>query len=98
MVYSVNQEGVEAMKTMASKVDSAVEELMNAASALRRASDEYNDTLGPHKKELDGALEAIEHSVKQASDPAESVSRILNEIAEDYEEIIGTARFQGLGN
>lgn len=93
--YAVNEEGVNAMKTMASAIAEALEELESLTSSLQSSSDEYSDTLGPHKASLDSCLEEIGESIKQASEPASGVADKLNEVAEAYQEIIGNDRFSG---
>ncbi len=94
MKYAVNEEGIEAMNTMASAITESVEELEGYTTTVQSAADEYEDTLGPHKASLDEALSEITESVKQAADPANSVAEKLTEVAEAYEEIIGNDRIK----
>ncbi len=94
MKYAVNEEGIEAMNTMATAIIESVEQLEGYTSTVQSAGDEYEDTLGPHKASLDEALAEITKSVKEAADPANSVAARLNEIAEGYEEIIGNDRIK----
>ena len=94
MKYAVNEEGIEAMNTMASAIKESVEELEGYTTTVQSAADEYEDTLGPHKASLDEALSEITESVKQAADPANSVAEKLTEVAEAYEEIIGNDRIK----
>lgn len=95
MKYAVNEEGVQAMQTMANAVTEAVEEVRTLTTNVQSSADEYNDTLGPHKASLDSALEEINSSINQASEPANSVAEKLNEVAEAYQEIIGNDRIAG---
>lgn len=60
---------------------------------MQNSSEEYQDTLGPHKQSLDNALSEIADIVKAASDPASSVAERLNEVADGYDEIIGNDPF-----
>lgn len=68
MKYAVNEEGIEAMNTMASAITESVEELEGYTTTVQSAADEYEDTLGPHKASLDEALSEITESVKQAAE------------------------------
>lgn len=97
MKYAVNEEGIQAMKTMASAITEAIEEVQTLTTNVQSAADEHNDTLGPHKASLDSAIEDINESLKQASEPANSAAEKLTEVAEAYQEIIGNDRIKGLG-
>lgn len=94
MKYAVNEEGVNAMNTMASAITESVEELVEHTATVQSAADEYENTLGPHKSSLDEALAEITESIKQAADPVNSVAETLTEVAEGYEEIIENDRIK----
>lgn len=96
MKYAVNEEGVEAMRAMASAIVESAEQIMSCTSTVRSTADEYENMLGPHKASLDEALTEIAENVKQASDPINSVAGILNDVADGYEEVIGDDKFKGL--
>lgn len=95
MIFSVNEQGVEALRAMASRMLAAVEEISTSTNQMRASSDGNQDTLGPHKASLDEALESIGETIRLATEPAEEIADTLNEIADDYEEIISTDRFRG---
>lgn len=95
MEYAVNEEGVQAMNTMANAITEAIEEVQNLTSTVQSIADEHQDALGPHKASLDEVLEEINEAIKQASDPANGVAEKLIEVAEAYQEIIGNDRFKG---
>lgn len=95
MKYAVNEEGVQAMNTMASAITEATEELQSLTSRIRATADGYEGTLGPHKASLDSALSDIEQSLKQAAEPAENVADKLMDVAEAYEEIIANDKIRG---
>lgn len=97
MKYAVNEEGVRAMNTMANAITEAIDEVQSLTANMQSVADEYNDTLGPHKASLDSAFEDINESIRQASQPANSVAEKLAEVAEAYQEIIGNDRISGLG-
>lgn len=97
MKYAVNEEGVEAMNTMADAITEAIEEIQSLTSNVQSVADSNIDTLGPHKGSLDAALEEINESLRQASEPANSISETLKEVADAYEEIIGNDRIGGKG-
>ena len=49
MKYAVSEEGINAMQSAASAISEAVEEMMSLVQGVQNASDEYADTIGPHK-------------------------------------------------
>ena len=92
--YAPNEPGITALKSMAVAIAESNEQIQMLTSNIQSTADEYNDTLGPHKASLDGALENINESLKQASDPANNVAEILNEVAEAYQEIVDNDRIK----
>ena len=94
MKYAVNEEGIQAMNTMASAITEAIEEVQSLTSNVRSTADGFNDTLGPHKESLDSAIDDINESLKQASEPANNIADKLKEVAEAYQEIIGNDRIK----
>ncbi len=97
MEYAVNQEGVDALRSMSRRTDEAIESLYKLTSELQGFAGNYEDTLGPHKASLNGALRGVYIAIKEGAAPAEEVSGILREIAGDYEEIIASDPFGGAG-
>lgn len=95
--YAVNEPGAAALRSMASAIDEAVEQLVSLISGIQSTADEYDDSLGPHKASLDDVLEEISESLKQATDPANAVSEKLNDLADEYQEIIENNRIKGSG-
>lgn len=95
MEYSVNEEGVEALRTMSRRTDEAVTALVQLTAGLQNFADNYRDTLGPHKSELNQTLAGIYTAIKEGAAPAKEVSGILKDIADDYEEIIANDPFGG---
>lgn len=97
MKYAVNEEGVEAMNTMADAITEAIEEIQSLTSNVQSVADSNSETLGPHKGSLDSALEEINDNLRQASEPANSIAETLKDVASSYEEIIGNDRIGGKG-
>lgn len=95
MKYAVNETGIQAMNAMASSIRQAVEQVQRLTLTIRCTADGYQDTLGPHKASLDNALDEINESMRQVSDPVNCVSEMLMEVAEAYAEIIGNDRLRG---
>ena len=95
MKYAVNEQGVQAMRSVATAITEAIEQIESENSSIKSTAEGYSDTIGPHKDSLDDALDQIASSIKQASDPANSVSEKLNEVADGYEEVIGNDKIAG---
>lgn len=94
MVYSVNNEGVEALKGMASAIISAAENLLDNSEKLKDAGAQNN--LGPHSESVVNAGETIFQAVVQAAEPIQDIADNLNDVAEAYEEVIGNDRIAGV--
>ena len=62
--------------------------------SVRNTADEHNDTLGPHKKSFDNALDAISENLKQASEPVKQIAETLNTLAEAYQHIMDNDPFK----
>lgn len=94
MKYSVNEEGVQALKSLSNALDSSIESIVNCSSQIRTVSDEYSDTIGPHKSSLDQSIENIIEYISQSADPANDIAERLCEVAEGYQEIIDNDRLK----
>ena len=88
MKYSVNEEGVQALKTLSNAIFSAIESITSHSSQIRSLSDEYSDTIGPHKSSLDQSVENIIECIHQSAEPANDIAERLCEVAEGYQEVI----------
>lgn len=97
MVYACNEEGVAALKGMATAISSAKDEIESHAQKLRAAGEGNN--LGPHAESIVSAAETIEQAINGAAEPIEEVAASLNDVAEGYEEVIGNDRIaSSVGN
>lgn len=85
---TINSESVAFIRKMAGDITQAIEEMGDLFRRVRSAADEHQDTLGPHKSSLDGALSDIEEELKQAAEPAEGIAELLRDLANAYEELI----------
>lgn len=86
--YAVSDEGVQALKTMASNILNAVDQILNITNSIESVADEYVDTLGPHHASLVSAITEIREAQKQAVQPASELSESLNDVADAYQDII----------
>ncbi|MCR4588334.1 MAG: WXG100 family type VII secretion target [Lachnospiraceae bacterium] len=96
--YACSPEGVLALNNAASRIIASSEELSAETSTMRSVADEYGDTLGPHKTELNSALDGIAGALARCIEPANNVSEMLREVADGYEEVIGQNPYGSLGN
>lgn len=94
-VYAANENGVQALKTMSNALYTAVEEIANHTTHIISITDEYCDTIGPHKSSLDQALEEISDCIRRSGEPANDIAERLCEVAEGYQEVIDNDRFNG---
>lgn len=90
--YAVNEEGVQALKSTASNIMDAVEQVLNITNSIESVADEYVDTLGPHHTSLVSAITEIREAQKQAVQPASELSETLNDVADAYQDIIDNDR------
>lgn len=88
MKYAVNEQGVAAMNNMANAITTAIDEIDGATKTTQEIADEYNDVLGPHKSELDSALEDIAANIKNSTSPAADVAERLRDVADGYQDVI----------
>lgn len=86
--YAVSEEGVHALKTMASNILNAIDQILNMINSIEPVADEYVDTLGPHHTSLVSAITEIREAQKQAVQPASELSESLNDVADAYQDII----------
>ncbi|WP_024866377.1 hypothetical protein [Butyrivibrio sp. FCS014] len=96
--YACSPEGVEQLKAAAGKIKQGADEIKTQTTTMRSIASGYSDTLGPHRTELEEALDEIAGAVAQCIEPAENVCQKLNSVAQKYEGIIGKKRFQRQGN
>ncbi len=89
--YAVNEEGTRALRIMANAIESAANQMIASINNFRSIADENEDALGPHKPSLDDVIEDLYNDFKSLIEPVNNISDILNEIAEDYQEIIDTS-------
>ena len=86
--YAVNEEGLQALKSMSVKLVEAVGEIYNLVDSLENQSEEFNDTLGPHKYSLISAITNIKKAQHDSVQYVLGLSGSLNDIAEAYQDII----------
>lgn len=96
--YACSPEGVEQLKGAAAKIKQGADDIKTQTTTMRSIASGYSDTLGPHRADLEQALDEIAGAVAQCIEPAENVCQKLNTVAQDYEGIIGKKRFQRSGN
>lgn len=92
--YAVNEEGVQALSTMASSSLEAVSQITSLTARMSSVAENNSSTLGPHKQSLDTAIEDIISSLQSANEPIETLAEKLREVAEAYNEIIGNDRMK----
>lgn len=91
--YAVNEEGIQALSTMARFSVEAVSQIESLTARVSFISDNNASVLGPHKRSLDTAIEDINSSLRQAAEPVGILSEKLQEAADVYSEIIENDRF-----
>ena len=87
-VYAANENGVQALRAMSNALYAAVNEIANHTARIINVSDEYCDTIGPHKTSLDQAIEEISDCIRRSGEPANDIAERLSEVAEGYQEVI----------
>ena len=94
MIFAVSEEGISALNTTAYMIDEAVKSIVNTTQYVEFASDNYKDTLGPHKASLDAALEEISKAILDSTESADETSETLRGLAVSYAESIRKDGFQ----
>lgn len=96
MKYAVNEQGVAALKRMATVLSNVGEHICDAIGIVKDVADEHDGMLGPHKSSLDDVIENIQITLQKSTTSMEAMSELLEEIAEGYQEIIDDNAFAGL--
>ena len=65
---------------------------------MRMFASEYAGTIGPHQRQLEGALDDIADAVGKSVEPANGIAEKLKSLAEDYQDIIDSGLFGSSGN
>ncbi len=98
MIIGVTDEGVNALKEYARKIQEAVGEIKTASDQMANVTDQYADKLGPHVADIKNALDTIKGAVFRGVEPANKISDTLNEVAQAYQEVINSNYYGGGGN
>ena len=96
--YACSEEGVDQLKTAATKILEGAETIKNETSTMRAVADEYTNVLGPHRAQLSSALDGIAGAVARCLEPAHNVADKLNTVATRYEGVISNNPFGAGGN
>lgn len=86
--YAVNEEGVQALNSMANNILDAIEQVNNLANKMQSTADDKTETLGPHYTSLISSLNEIKEAQKKATEPAKEVSISLRDVASAYQDVI----------
>lgn len=90
MTYSVNEEGVAALRTLANMLTTSLAEITAENAKLLECLDDTRGGLGPHAQSILELVKYVNEVVKCAQEPIESLAEIVSDVADGYEEIIGT--------
>ena len=90
--FAVNQEGVDALNALSARLPELLEEIKTAAEQLNSVADDQNG-LGPHAATIEEIVESIQASVRDAEDPINTLSEVIADVAEGYQEIIDTNEY-----
>lgn len=86
--YGATPEGVIALKTMSAAIFSAAEKINDLCGTLATEVSDKKNLLGPHASNIEAVIENIEAEMKKAAEPVNSISAILNTLADGYQEEI----------
>ena len=92
-IFEVNNEGVEALRNLASRMDEIREEILGIAGNMQSKAEDNSDVLGPHVDSLITVCEEVKKLTEDSSSPIETLSTSCNNLATKYEEIISNDPF-----
>ncbi len=96
--YGATKEGIATFKATAAQLDSGLSDIKTKTTSMKSFASSYGETLGPHKKELEAALNQIAGSVNKCIQPASNVSAKLKTVAKGYAEVVNASPFGKSGN
>lgn len=88
MKYAVSDNGIRALFELAESIRNAIYSIEAETKKVEWIAETYPDTLGPHKESLDRTLEEIKIALYNATEPAEELSEMIEEVAEGYQDIL----------
>ena len=94
--YACSEEGVQQLNLAANKITEGVETVKAETGTMRSVADDYYETIGPHKAQLNSALDAIAGAIELSTDPANCIADKLMAVAKKYEDIINDDPFASL--
>ena len=83
MKYMVNDEGIQALQTMAEKLLDAAEQLADRTVKTLDTVSDKDQVLGPHKASLVDALNAIHRRLKKSTADVNEIANTLDDVADD---------------
>lgn len=86
--YDISQRGVEMLRGVATAANNAIGELTEAANTLESSVSGLTSELGPHADTIAAIVEDIRNEIKKAQEPINDMVDVLNEVADDYEDMI----------
>ena len=87
-IFEVNNEGVEALRELASRMNEIREEILGIAGNMQSEAEDNSDVLGPHIDSLITVCEEVKKLTEDSSSPIETLCTYCNNLATKYEEII----------
>ena len=88
MKYAVSDKGIVVLQKSSKGIINSLVRIYNLTATVQLAMDDYSDTLGPHKLSLNAEIKEIYQNVKASTETVQSLAKMLNEVAEAYQEII----------
>ena len=96
MNIKADEEGVQALKNMASSINDGVDTILSTASGFKGQVEGF-EAIGPHKEALLSCIEQIEEATKASTSPARTVAEKVEAKAQEYQNWIDANPFSGLG-
>ena len=90
MTYSVSIEGVQALRTLATMLRTSLSDIAVENAKLLECLDDTSNGLGPHASTILNLIKYVNDVTQHAQGPIEDLADIVSDIADGYEEIIGT--------
>lgn len=91
--YAVNQEGVEGLNGLATRLSQYEQEIAEHCSTIMTTVQSHADGIGPHADSIGTCVENIKSNVESASESLEELSSKVKAQAEHYQNIISNNPF-----